>query len=904
MRRPPVLLGLLLRLFPRDFRDRHGRELSRDYPGPEDDTGTRARMIYWGRAAVDMGSALAGVWWDRWTERTGPTSARGQGGEGIMMESLRSDTRHALRGLLRAPAFTAMSVLTIALGLGATAAIFSVVHGVLLRPLPYDDPGELTRVWGRFLPESGFDFAYFALDPTEYLDLRDNTRSFESVAAHGYMPAALTASGGEAAERRVGLATTWNLFELLGTEAAMGRTLTPEDDVEDGPNVVVLSHDLWSTRFGADPVVVGRTIQVNRRSYEVVGVLPAGFHFPRADVDLYVPLGLGSNPSNRQSHYLDVVARRRAGVTLEEAEADVSRLMAAWAVEYPEIHTGHFLFLEDFRDSVVQGVRPALMLVMGAVAFVLFVACANVANLLLVRGHARAGEVAVRRALGASRARIAQFRVVESLIVALVGAGIGIALAAVGVPGLLALSDGTVPYTEAVQLDLTVLGFTSLLALVAALVFGLAPVLAPGVEEMSGQLREDGRGGSGSRNRVRFRNGLIAVEVALSCMLVIGAGLMIRSLGNLMAEDPGFETGGRLVADFSLPSAAYPEAGAGSDFLDEVVLEAESFPGIRAVTHVSHLPMRGGQSANDFALEGIPQPGPGQPAWNAGVAMVRANYFDVMGIEVVQGRAFDPSVDRVEGEPVAVVSRALADRFLSGSDPLGQRMRFAGGDDLPWWTIVGVVEDVQWAGLGSAGLPVYYLLTEQIPLYGGAGGMDRFGTLVVEASAAGPLALAEPLRRAVASVDPDVPLTNVAALEDVVRDSVARSRFVMVLMGVFAGLALVLGAVGIYGVTSFVVSERTREIGVRKALGAASGEVMALVVRQGMTTVAVGLALGLVGALSLGRLIASLLYGVEPVDPGTYAAVVGVLAAVAVAALWLPARRAAGLDPMVSLRPE
>ncbi len=360
------------------------------------------------------------------------------------MGNLLSDIRYALRGLRRAPAFTTMAILTIALGLGANAAIFSVVNSVLLRPLPYEDSSELARVWGRFLPESGFDFPYFSVDPTEYLDLRDNNGSFEAVAAHTSRSVTITGDG-EEAELRSGLYTTWNLFELLGVEAAIGRTLLAEEDVAEGPKVVLVSHDLWESRFGSNPELVGSTINLNRELFQVVGVLPRSFAFPDTDVDLYIPLQLRDNPSNMMSHYLSVVGRLADGVSIEAAEGDIDRMMANWAEDYPEIHTGHFLFVEGLKDAMVSDVRPALLLLMGAVGFVLLVVCANVANLLLVRGHTRLGEVAVRRALGASRWRVVQLGLVESVILAVAGAVLGLVMARPGVRGLLALDDGVLP---------------------------------------------------------------------------------------------------------------------------------------------------------------------------------------------------------------------------------------------------------------------------------------------------------------------------------------------------------------------------------------------------------------------------------------------------------------------------
>ena len=902
MRKAPRYLRLLLGLFPRDFRRRHGVGLEADHLSRIAEARGLRRWGVWMGVTGDVLGAVCGVWWDRVKAEFKGVEREGSRVKGNRLESLVADLRYAVRGLARTPGFTAMAVLTLALGLGANAAIFSVLNGVLLRPLPYDEPDELTRVWGRFLPESGFDFPYFAVDPTEYLDVRDDARSFESLAAYGFIGAALS-GGDDLAERRLGLTTTWSLFDVLGVDAALGRTLIPSDDVEDGPAVVVLTHAFWQGRFGGDPGIVGKTVTLNRRPREVVGVLPEGLTFPDATVDFYVPLQLEANPSNRQSHYLSVVGRRAPGVSLAAAAEELEIMMAGWEAEYPDIHTGHFLFVEDYRDAMVRTIRPALLLLAGAVAFVLLIACANVANLMLVRGHTRVGEVALRRALGASRWRVARLGLVESLVLAVVGGSLGLVLAWLAVPGLLALDSGALPSVAEVVVDLPVLLFTAALAVSTALVFGLAPVLLSLGSTTAASLREEGGRGSGGR-RSRGRDLLMAGEVAVSFILVIGAGLMVRSLSKLLNQDPGFETSHRMVADFSLPSVAYPNPGDGKDFLDQIVADAEALPSVSAVTHISHLPMRGGQSVNDFELEGMVEPGPGQPAWNAGVAAVRENYFDAMGIPVLEGRGFDPAIDRTDGEPVAIVSRGLADRFFGGQDPIGRRMRFSGTGDLPWWTIVGVVDDVQSAALGDEGSPVYYILTEQLPLYGVGFGYERFGTLVVETTRDGPVFAAESLRRAVAEADPQVPLTNVASLESVVRDSVARTRFVMTLMGLFAALALVLGAVGIYGVTSFVVSQRNGEIGIRKAMGAAAGEVMSLVLRQGLTTVAVGMLVGIVGALSTGKLLETLLFGITPVDVTTYVGVLALLGLVAVAALWGPARRASRVEPMAALRRE
>ncbi len=897
-RKVPGIVRLLLRLFPEDFRKLHEKGIASDYPGPTG-SGKAAQVWYWFRASADLLAALWGVWWDRLSIRP---SARSDRVSASRAAGVLADARYAFRGLRRTPGFTVAAVLTLALGLGANAAIFSVVNGVLLRPPPYENPEELVRAWSRFVPEeSGLDFPYFTVDPMEYLDFRDQSRSFASLAA--YHPNSFTLSANDSdAEMTNGVVTTWNLFELLGADALLGRTLLPSEDVEGGPDVVVLTADMWRSRFGADAEIVGSTIILNRRPFVVAGVLRDGFSFPDPSVDLYVPLQLGPNPSARTGHYLRVVGRLAEGVSFEMASEEVDRLMSNWAEDLPEFHTGHFLFIEGFQERDLADVRPALLVLLGAVGLLLLVVCANVANLLLVRGQSRTAEAALRRALGAGRWRVVQLGLVESAILAALGAALGLVLTRLGLQALLALDDGALPTGAEVSIDRRVLGFTALVAVATALVSGVAPVLQTLRSDAVSRLRTGGRGGSGTRRSMQGRNLLIASEVALSFVLVVGAGLMAKTFATLVRDDPGFDSSQALVADYNLPATAYSDVGDGLAFLDEVTQAVEALPGVIAVTHVSHLPMGTRHSFSDFELEGVPEPGPEAPSWNGRVSAVGASYFEAMGIDVVEGRGFDQFLDRVDGVPAVVVNRALADRYLGGERALGQRMRGGSGEERPWWTIVGIVEDVQHERLGGDRGPAFYILTHQIPLYNYLLGSVRVGTFVIRSDAPDPLDYAAPLRRIVAQVDSDLALTRVTSLDSLVGESVARSRFTMVLMGLFSMLALLLGGVGIYGVTSFAISQRRREIGIRKAVGAEDTSIAALVIRTGMVPVAAGMGVGVVGALATSGLLAGLLYGVSPVDWPTYTAVFCVLGAAALTALWYPARKAARLDPMTSIR--
>ncbi|HUH12674.1 MAG TPA: ABC transporter permease [Longimicrobiales bacterium] len=813
------------------------------------------------------------------------------------LEDLARDAAYAVRGLRRSPGFATVAVLTLGLGIGGTAAIFSVVRGVLLRPLPYPEHEALVTVWSRFLPESGFDFPQFWVSPPEFLDYREENRSLAELAAYSTVGVTLTGAGAEP-QRVQGAMVSGDFFRTLGIEAALGRVLRPEDDPPGGTARVVMGHGLWRSRYGGDPAVIGRTMVVDGEAFEVVGVMPAGFAYPSPQTVLWGPIGLDpANRSNRGNHFLELVGRLAPGVSLAQARAEMATLMARWKEEYPETHTGHFLIVNSLMDDMVGSVRGALWVLLGAVAFVLLIACANVANLILARNEARRQELAVRGALGAGRRRLIQQLLTDSLILAFGGGLLGVLLAWAGMRGILGLGAGSIPRADAVSLDAGVLLFALGVTLVTALLFGLAPALRSGARAPADALASGGRSGVGGRRAARLRAGLIVAEVALAVVLVAGAGLMLRSFGALTAQDPGFRPEGLLMAQLALPSRSYGDIAAVAAFHRELTTRLGILPGVVSVSGASDLPLYEAPPNVDFEIDGAPAPDPGEPARSGDLVFALPDYPETMGIRLLEGRFFTPS-DDVAAPRVAVVNRTASRIFWRERSPIGARIRTAGGDgSRPWSTVVGVIDDVRWEGLDADPRPAYYLPVAQ-PAW-------RPSTLYYTLRVAGdPLALGPAVRRTVAGMDERLPLIRLSAMEELVGDSVARPRFVTVLLALFGAVALSLGAIGIYGVVSYGVTRRRRELGIRMALGAGRAATALLVLAQGMRLALVGVALGLVLAFATTRLMAGLLYGVSPTDPLTLAAVSGVLLGVAAAACWLPALRAVRVDPVASLRAE
>ncbi|HEX7050808.1 MAG TPA: ABC transporter permease [Longimicrobiales bacterium] len=814
------------------------------------------------------------------------------------METLLRDLRYALRTLRRTPGFTAVAVLTLALGIGANSAIFSVVNAVLLKPLEYREPERLAFVYSRF-PTLGFD--QFWISPPEYRDLQQRARSFSEIGA--WRTTSVSLSGIDEPVRVTAAIATAELFTTLGVPARFGRAFTHEEDAPGVAPVVVISSRLWRSVFGGDPGIVGRRIEVNGEPSTVVGVMPNGFDIEEAGVDVWAPVGLPEHPTNHGSHYLNLVGRLAPDVTFEQARSEMDVLLGSWREVSASGHvpndSTHPIVIEPLRDEVVGDVRPALLILLGAVGFVLLIACANVANLLLARAEGRQKEIAVRAAMGAGRRRLLRQFLTESVVLAAVGGAVGLLLGHWGLRALLATSPDSIPRADSLGLDLSVLLFTLGVALLTGVLFGLAPLLHLTQRAMGAALKDGGQRSTAAAGRQRLRRVLVVSEVALAVVLVVGSGLLLRSLAALQEVDPGFEPEGLLTFEISLPQARYGEPTARAAFLARLVDRLEAIPGIDGAAAMSGLPPVREVNANDTEFEGK-QPTPGGPAHNVDYYQtVGGKYFETMGIPMVAGRPFNAGDDGA-ATPVAIINETLARVFYPDENPLGQRIRPCCGDEVPWLTIVGIARDVKQGGLSEETGTELYLHYPQVAAIGFA---PQTMNLVIRTEVP-PLSLAAEARRAVRTLDASLPVAHLQTMEANLAGSVDRPRFLALLLTIFAGVALALAAVGTYGVLSYSVAERNKEIGIRMALGAEAGSVRFMVLRDGLAVAGLGLALGLAGALALTRLLSALLFGINSADATTYVAASGVLAAVALAACWIPARRATRVDPMVALRYE
>lgn len=813
------------------------------------------------------------------------------------LDDLRADGRYAVRGLRRAPGAALIAVLTLSLGIGATVSIFSVVNGVLLEPLPYPEPDRLVSVWGRFLPESGFDFPWFPLSGPEYFDYASQSTSHEGVAA--YMNAGATLIGDDGMAVRIRAArVTASLFDVYGVSPSLGRTFSAEEDVPDGNGVVVLSHGLWQSAYGGDPAVLGRTVRINGRQLQVIGVMPEGFDAPGEGRQAWLPLGLDpGNPGGRSSHGLSAIARLRPEVSLEHATSEMTTLMARWKAEYPDVHTGHFLVLLTLTDDMVGDTRPALLLVLSAVGVVLLLVCVNVAHVLLAKSVTRSREMAVRAALGAGRVRLIQQTLAESALLAAAGTLIGLLGARLALAPIIALSGGSIPRTSNITLDLRVAAFAAGVSVLVTLLSGMLPAIRAGRVQPIVAMRESGRGSTGGIASHRARGLLVIGEVALAALIVLAAGLLTRSYRDLTAVSPGFDPEGVLFVDLALPAVDYPDADAIVAFYEGLRGRLSALPGVQSVAATSTLPLFEGPSNTDFEIEDRAAPGPGQPATSGDLMSVTPDLTDALGIPVLDGRFFTPS-DGPHATPVVVISRTLARMFFESQDPLGRRLRII-GDSTPWLTIVGVLDDVLFASLDAQPRPAYYLPLAQAAL---TFGRPSLGYTFAIRTTGDPMSLAPLVSAAVREADSRLPISRMDALEQVVAESVARPRFTLSLFGMFAGLALVLGAIGLYGVLSCAVAERNRELGIRLALGARRLEVARLVMFHGMRLTIIGLVIGFIASLATGRLMSGMLYGVSPTDPVTYLAVAIALVVVTLVACAVPMLRALTLDPAGVLR--
>ena len=816
--------------------------------------------------------------------------------KGSLLDSGLQDFRYGVRLLRRSPGFTTLAVLTIGLGIGANSAIFSVINGVVRKPLAYPDADRLMFITSQF---PTLNFNKFWISPPEYFDFREHTKAFSHVGA--YTTGAMNLSEGDRPERVNTAFVSASMFDVLGVRPLRGSVFTPEQDLPGADPVAILSHELWQRAFGADPAVVGKTAMIQGRQRTVIGVMPPGFDLHDAKAQLWIPLALDpSNRQNRGSHFVYVVGRLAPTVSPAQANAELQGMLTQWREWVPQGHvpndSTHRVQMAPLRDEVVGNVRRALWVLQGAVALVLLIACANVANLLLARAESRHKEFAVRTALGAGRTRILRQFMAEGTVLSLLGAALGLALAYWGLKALLAANPDSVPRASEITLDPVVLLFTVGVALLTGLVFGLAPLLHIGDQAVSLSIKEGGVRATSGTGRNRVRRGLVVAEIALAVMLVIGAGLLIRTFRNLTSVDAGFAAANRVTFGLVLPQATYPDSQRVVQVITSLAQRLDELPGVERVAAMQGLPPQRPVNANDTDFEGY-SPGPGDPPENVDYYQVATvGYFETMGIDIANGRGFEPN-DAIGG-PVVVVNEALVKRFYKDVDPIGRRLQ-AFGPNSPMFTIIGIARDVKQGGLEApAGTEVYFNFEQAPRLVGFA---PRQMNLVLEVSR--PMASLVPaIRSAVAAIDPGLPIVQMRSMEDVVGASLARQRFLSLLLGIFAAVALLLAAIGTYGVLSYMVSERHREIGIRMALGAGNSQVVGLVLRQGVTIAGIGIAVGVAGALALSRITQSLLYGVDPADPATFGAVVGVIALVATAACVIPMRRATRVDPLTAIR--
>ena len=812
------------------------------------------------------------------------------------MDALLRDLRYSLRRLRHTPAFTATVILTLALGIGANTAIFSVVNTVLLRPLGYRDPGQLVAIFHFYPSLSDMEAPVSAIG---YRDYRDKTRSFEAVAVGTGWAANLT--GTQEPERVPASRVSGLYFKALGVAPQLGRTLLPEEDEPGKHRVVVIADGLWRRAFGADKAIVGKPIQLNGEDYTVVGIMPPGFKdFWNTRAEIWRPLALDPGQFNTRAYtneYLSVVARLKTGVTPEAAQREMTAFATNLKREYPDNFGETWTLKVKTFDEIATGkIRPALLVLLGAVGFVLLIACANVANLLLARAAARMKEVAIRAALGADRWSLVRQLLAESVLLSLFGALVGLGLAFWLVKTLV-VAIPNLPRADEIRIDGVVMAFTLLVAVATGLLFGLAPALQMAKANLHDTLKEGGRSGAADVSGNTLRRSLVVAEVALALTLLVGAGLLIRSVAMLQKVDPGFVPDRLLTFNVSLPATGYPNDTARAQFFDRVIPVLSAVPGVQAVGATSVMPFGGGWSTGSFRIEGYTTPEGQNGPWGD-VRIVSNEFLQTMKVPLVSGRLLGEQ-DVMSSQPVVVIDDEFAKKYYKGQDPIGKRITFGPppGDTIPRWiTIVGVVKHTMHEGLDAEPRIQLYLPYRQRP--------TGFLTFAVRTAGEDPLALTNAIRGAVRSVDANMPISNVRTMDDLLDSSLGQRKLSMWLLGGYAAIALLLASIGIYGVMSYSVTQRQRELGIRMALGAARGRVLGLVVRQGMGLVILGLVIGIGAALALTRFIEKQLFNVTATDPLTFALVAGTLGGVALVATMVPALRATRVDPIVVLRDE
>jgi putative ABC transport system permease protein len=813
----------------------------------------------------------------------------GMRGTGVFAQ-LQQDAVYALRMLAKAPGFTIVAVLTLALGIGANTAIFSVVNGILFRPLPFHEPARLVMVASVY----GGDRS--TSSPANVYDWREQNRSFTAMSVVSGHSAVLTGSGDP--ERLRGFDVGADFFGILGVRPVKGRLVfTPEEAAFNGSKAVLVNEALWKTRFGSDPALVGKMITLDNESYLVAGIVPAESAWPSNAVIWfcfsYDPATLAQS---RGAVYLSTVARLKPGATLASATADMRAIMDRLDAQYPDDNTNVGVQVVPMAEWITGSLQRPLYILLGGVAFVLLIACANVANLLLVRGVAREGELAVRTALGAGRGRLIRQLVTESVVLSLLGGAAGFALAVYGTQLLVSVAPASIPRLGSIHVDGVVLAFTLLVAVMTGVIFGLVPARQLSRPDMAKTLREGGRGGGQRAGSNRARQVLVVAEVALSVMLLVGAGLLIRSFGQLMSVDPGFRTESSISFALSLPAAKYGTPEKSSLLMNALMERVHALPGVAQAGAAFGMPLTNFGFGFSFTVAGRPPVKP-QDQPSAELRMATPDYFATMGIRVVKGRGFTDQ-DRAGAPGVILITETAARQFFPGEDPIGKHIVVDYGNGRGKkmeGDVIGIVADVKQSSLATATLPQFWAPYDQWP-------MSSFN--VVMHTSRDPQAVVADARRAIKEIDPDLALSQIKTLDQVLAESVAQPRFYMTLLAVFAVVAVLLSAIGIYGVIAYLVGQRSREIGIRLALGASPGAVVGMIARDGAMMTAAGVGLGLMGAFLLTRFMKALLFGIVPSDPVTYLAVTVMLAVVAFAASCVPALRAARVDPALAMRAE
>ena len=819
------------------------------------------------------------------------------------MHTLKTDLLYALRTLARSPAYAAVTVLTLALGIGANTAIFSVVNGVMLKPLPYPRSDRLAFITSTF-PALGFDRFWISLP--EWAEFKQRNRSFQDVGA--YREGSVNLGTPERPRRVNSAIVTPELMSVLGVAPLRGRLFNQADSPVGAEDVGILSYTTWVNDFGRDEGALGRVVPIDSVPTRIVGIMPRGYDLHDERVEVYLPLTIDPKtfPNSRSSHFLYLIGRLKDDVSFQQAQADLDTMIEQWRGLSGNKHSpsrrpdaSHLLQMHPMKSDMVGSIGTALWVLQGAVGFVLLIACANLANLILARAESRQKEFAIRSALGAGRWRLLRQFLTEGVLLALVGGALGAALGFAGLRALLRANPESIPRALEISLDWKVLFFTFVVSIITGIVFGMAPLVHLREEVVTASLKEGGQRSTAGTARARIRSGLVMAEVALAVVLVVGAGLLIRSFQKLMTVDPGFNRESMTTFGVVLPGAAYPKGEARVAFFNQLSARLRELPGVTAVASMTGLPPNRSVNANDTGFEGY-TPGPDQPPANVDYYQtVSVDYLKTMGIPIVKGRGFEPA--DISGGPVVMVNETLEKTFYTSRklDAVGKRVNPFFGPNTPPFVIVGVVRDVKQGGMGKKTGTELYFLNEQGPRISGfaPGSMN-----VVVRSTLPQEALAQDIQRAVRAQDPTLPIVKLRTMDQVFSDSAARPRFLAELLAIFAGLALALAAIGTYGILSYSVTERTKEIGIHMALGATRGSVLGMILGQGMRLTMVGLVAGLVASFGLTRLLQAQLFNIKPTDPTTLTAVAAFIAVIAFVACYVPAQRATRVDPMVTLR--